>query len=61
VVADLTRLGEQTAVTVRVDGAGDTLLNFRLPTHAAKRNELAPGEAVQVSLLAEGIHIMGAV
>jgi molybdate transport system ATP-binding protein len=61
VVADLTRLGEQTAVTVRVDGAGDALLNFRLPTHAAKRNELAPGEPVQVSLLADGLHIMGPV
>ncbi len=59
-VVDLTRLGEQTAVTVRVDGAGDALLNFRLPTHAAKRNELAAGELVQVSLLAEGIHVMGA-
>jgi molybdate transport system ATP-binding protein len=60
VVADLTRLGDQTAVTVRVDGMGDAMLNFRLPAHAAKRNELEPGAEVQVSLLAGGVHVMGA-
>jgi molybdate transport system ATP-binding protein len=62
-VTDITRLGEQTAVTVRLEGldsgpVGGGILNFRLPTHAARRNELAPGADVVVSLLAEGIHLM---
>ncbi|MFP4137844.1 MAG: ABC transporter ATP-binding protein [Halomonas sp.] len=33
-------------------------LGFEIATHAARRNGLARGEAVQVSLLAAGIHLM---
>ncbi len=64
-VTDVTRLGEQTTVTVRLpslgrgaDGSG--VLNFRLPTHSARRNEMVTGADVVVSLLAEGIHLMPA-
>jgi molybdate transport system ATP-binding protein len=57
-VLQLTRLGEQTAVSVVVENATDTVLNFRLPTHAARRNELEPGANVTLSLLAESLHIL---
>lgn len=57
-IAMLAKLGEQTAVTVDLDGAEDLRLNFRLPTHSARRNELAPGVEVTVSLLAADIHLM---
>lgn len=57
-VADMAVLGEQTALTVHVADRGDAVLNFRLPTHAARRNALAPGAEVTVSLLANGIHLM---
>jgi len=29
-----------------------------VPTHVAHRNQLGLGEAIQVSLLAEGIHLL---
>ncbi|HZA00959.1 MAG TPA: ABC transporter ATP-binding protein [Hyphomicrobiaceae bacterium] len=58
IVADLAVLGEQTAVTVHAADRSDAVLNFRLPTHAARRNELSKGAEVTVSLLAKGIHLM---
>jgi molybdate transport system ATP-binding protein len=59
VVADIAALGAQTAVTVRVSRDGTAaILNFQLPTHAARRNELAVGADVTVSLLRAGIHLM---
>ena len=58
VVAALTALGEQTALAVRLAGPGGHSLNFRMPTHAARRNELATGADVTLSALAGGIHLM---
>ena len=58
IVADMAVLGEQTALKVHVADQRDAVLNFRLPTHAARRNGLAPGADVTVSLLANGIHLM---
>ena len=60
IVAALTGLGEQTSVAMRLDGPDAHILNFRLATHAARRNELAVGAEVTVSLLAAGIHVMPA-
>jgi molybdate transport system ATP-binding protein len=57
-IAHMAVLGEQTALTVHVANHRDAVLNFRLPTHAARRNELALGAEVTVSLLAKGIHLM---
>ena len=57
-IVTLAILGEQTAVTVRLDGREGLTLNFRLPTHTARRNELATGIDVTVSLLATDIHLM---
>jgi len=33
-------------------------LTFTVPAHVARRNALAPGRRIRVSLLAEGIHLM---
>lgn len=57
-IAAIDRLGEQTAVSVRIGGEAQALINFRLPTHSARRNELAVGETITVSLLADGLHLM---
>ena len=58
-IAQITRLGDQTAVTL--DLAGNARLNLRLPTHAARRNELEAGAEATVSLLAESLHVIEAV
>lgn len=58
VVTELALLGESTAVTLRVDGTPDCLLQFSLPTHAARRNGLETGVRATVSLLGDGIHLM---
>ncbi len=57
-IAAINALGEQTAVTVRLDSLDKHSLNFRLPTHSARRNELAVGQMVTASLLADGLHLM---
>ena len=57
-IAQITRLGDQTVVTL--DLAGDTRLNLRLPTHAARRNEMETGAQATVSLLAANLHIVEA-
>ena len=57
-IAQITRLGDQTAVTL--DFADDTRLNLRLATHAARRNELETGAEATVSLLAASLHVIEA-
>jgi hypothetical protein len=54
VSTDLTVLGEQTAVTVRLAGDPEAVLNFRLPTHAARPNECE----IIVSLRSDGLHLV---
>ncbi|WP_302055071.1 ABC transporter ATP-binding protein [Halomonas sp. 3H] len=56
-VDELVVLGGMTSVSLAFDHAPQTL-SFEIATHAARRNGLAHGETVQVSLLAEGIHLM---
>ncbi|MBE0490302.1 MAG: ABC transporter ATP-binding protein [Halomonas sp.] len=56
-VESLVVLGGITAVSLAFDHTERTL-GFEIATHAARRNGLARGEAVQVSLLAAGIHLM---
>ncbi len=55
-VKDTLTLGEST--TVRFATAGGELIHFGIPTHVARRNQVAAGEAASVSFLAEGIHLM---
>lgn len=56
VVRELVVLGEQTSVTLALQGGEP--LNFTVGTHAARRNGLAPGAEARVSLLSDGIHLM---
>lgn len=58
-VSEVVTLGGMTSVALRV--AHGDMLRFDISTHAARRNQLAPGAMVKVSLLAAGIHLMGAV
>jgi molybdate transport system ATP-binding protein len=53
-------MGEMTAVALRVVHGERTDIYFSVPTHVAERNGLALGVRAQVSLLAEGIHLMPA-
>nr|WP_246389824.1 ABC transporter ATP-binding protein [Halomonas cerina] len=57
VVREMAVLGGITSVTLGVAHTDDTL-RFEIATHAARRNGLGRGEAVRVSLLAAGIHLM---
>lgn len=56
-VSEVVALGGMTSVALRV--AHGEVLRFEIGTHAARRNHLAPGAMVTVSLLASGIHVMG--
>jgi len=56
-VAECVPLGEDTTLTMRVDGAAMALW-VRVPTHVAERNGVRAGERIGVSLLAEMIHLM---
>jgi molybdate transport system ATP-binding protein len=56
VVRDCVVLGETTSVVIEA-GAG-SVLAMNIATHHARRNLVAPGETVTVTLLAEGIHLM---
>ena len=56
-VEDAVALGAFTQVGLRLDNGG-LPLGFSLPTHVARRNEIAPGAAISVSLLADAIHLM---
>jgi molybdate transport system ATP-binding protein len=56
-IARLTHLGDRTAITLALTAAPDLALNFRLPTHAARRNGLQIGADVTISLLAEALHV----
>jgi molybdate transport system ATP-binding protein len=56
-IVEFLPLGASTALTVST-GAGNLFLS--VPTHVARRNDIARGGAVRVSLLAEAIHLMPA-
>jgi molybdate transport system ATP-binding protein len=54
-IVELVVLGETAQVTAEIDTRP---LAFSVPAHVARRNGLAVGVAIGVSLLAEGIHLM---
>lgn len=58
IIGEFTVLGENANVVVLVDSNPEAPLAMSVPTHVARRNGLRQGEAVKVSLLAAGIHIM---
>jgi len=51
-------MGETVALTVAVGGPGRPPLFMSLPLHTARRNGIAAGVDIGVSLLSEGIHLM---
>ncbi|MBF8223132.1 ABC transporter ATP-binding protein [Halomonas sp. 328] len=56
-VSEMVVLGGITLITLSFPHTDDSL-RFEIATHAARRNGLARGEAVTVSLLAAGLHLM---
>jgi molybdate transport system ATP-binding protein len=58
VIGEYLPFGENTAVTLWIDGRQDAELRLSVPTHVANRNGLAKGVEIRVSLLTEGIHFM---
>ena len=59
-IESMITLGESIIATVRLEAPETRLLTFHIPRHAAERNNLAKGETVGLSLIAEAIHIMPA-
>jgi molybdate transport system ATP-binding protein len=57
-VREFVILGDNASVAVAVDGIDETPLFMSIPLHAARRNRIAVGERVTVSLLANSIYIM---
>jgi molybdate transport system ATP-binding protein len=57
-IAELLALGSETLVTVEIDRRLKLRLAMRLPVHVARRNSLAVGGEVGVSLLGQAIHLM---
>ena len=57
-VATMLALGEEARITLDVADPDGGTLAFAMPLHAARRNGIAPGEAVSVSLLRDAIHVM---
>ena len=58
VAASVVALGEATHVQMRAGGAQECTLHLTIPTHLAQRHELRAGDAMTVSLLPEGIHLI---
>ena len=56
-IEDFTPLGENSSVTIKVEGS-EEMLTMSVPSHVAQRNGLEKGGAISVSLLSEGIHLM---
>jgi molybdate transport system ATP-binding protein len=59
-VIECITLGENVALTVAVNGQDRPPLFLTVPVHVARRNNIAAGVEIGVSLLAEGIHLMPA-
>jgi len=59
-VTALVVLGPRAEVSLSLSATGDAghSVNFSVPTHVARRNDLHVGAQVVVSLLADGIHLM---
>ena len=57
-VVECVALGETTSVVITPARGPGPLLHLSVPTHVARRNHIAPGVPVAVSLLATAIHLM---
>ncbi|MDP2398046.1 MAG: ABC transporter ATP-binding protein [Burkholderiales bacterium] len=59
-VIECIALGENVALTVAVNGPDRPPLFLNIPAHVARRNDIAAGVEIGLSLLADGIHLMPA-
>ncbi|RIK92950.1 MAG: ABC transporter [Proteobacteria bacterium] len=59
-VESMLSIGQAAMLTMRPHHDARLPLHFSVPLHVARRNGLAPGVEVTVSLLAEGLHLMPA-
>lgn len=59
-VTECLSLGENVALTVAVNGPGRPPLFLTIPAHVARRNDIAAGVEIGLSLLTDGIHLMPA-
>lgn len=57
VIEECTELGLNTNISMKPRHC-EALLNFTVPAHVARRNDLREGEEIGVSLLQQGIHLM---
>jgi molybdate transport system ATP-binding protein len=57
-VTALTRLVDQTAVTLRPDGSSGDTLTLKLASYALRGMAVAPGGEISVALPADAIHLM---
>lgn len=57
-VVECLQMGENVALSVAVNGPDRPPLFLNIPAHVARRNHIAMGVEIGVSLLAEGIHLM---
>ncbi len=57
-IEEMIALGETASITMRVEHTGGASLTLGVPLHVARRNGLAHGGAIGVSLLKTGIHCM---
>ncbi|WP_411726101.1 ABC transporter ATP-binding protein [Methyloglobulus sp.] len=58
IVTGYTTLSEYAIAQVVCDALANIVITLTLPIHVARRNDLALGERVKISLLAEAIHLM---
>ena len=58
VIRECVPLGETTSIALDVGAPGGAPLAMNIVTHHARRNNLAVGDSVRVTLLASGIHLM---
>ena len=59
VISEVVSLGDRFSVTIETGGGKAERLNFKVASHTLRRHDLAPGTEVSVSLLGEGVHVMG--
>ncbi|HLF96807.1 MAG TPA: ABC transporter ATP-binding protein [Methylococcaceae bacterium] len=57
-IAELLTLGSEALLSLEIDRRLKLHLSLRLPVHVVRRNNLAVGDEIGVSLLAQGIHLM---
>jgi len=58
IVGELTVLGENTVISMLVNGQQEQRLSLTVSSHVAERNYISVGADISVSLLQQGLHLM---